>query len=315
MSDKKGEVKVDMKDIMNLSKEQLETNQVIGAQRKTIEILEKQLKDEKANHEAEIEKTTKEIRVQSGHINTKVGPLGKQVCKVCGYTHTLLMKDHCYNCGAEMQKDPIFIYKNLEDVVDMIRKEESKRLIINNVELETVNEVLAFDLAKSIKKEEILTKKLDIEVTEAKSRVRERLNGIISEKDKEIDELKAEIIKIQDDKTDAQIEELRKQEIIDLKAYVQEIEIDKENLIELLPLWKRIKFNNKKAQLEALIEKTNKEERIEEISNEYPRVYRANKINRWLKSLKNQWITKAKASSRYDESNEYPLNCNTGIWI
>lgn len=291
MSIAKGEVKVDVDKIVNLEKEVANLNQIVGAQRESIDNLKSTINGSEKKHNQELEELTDKLQKEVKIVSTEdhIGMYGKRTSL------------------------PKYEYKGLDDVVDMIRKEESKKIKADNIALEEERDDFSFKLEKAEKRIKKLEKESEVNIAEAKSRLRERLNGIIDEKNKEIDELKEEIIKIQEDRTDDQIEEARKQEIVDLKAYVEEIKKDKEALIKLLPLWKRKKFENKKAELEALIEKTEKEDAIENISNKYPKVRKANKFNTWMKSVKDgSWISKAEKSKRYDleKNDEYDLEKN-----
>jgi len=296
----KGEVKVDVSQIIELEKANQIQNQTIGEQRKTVQILEQQLKEKEAANKKELlettEKLVKEIRI------VETTDATKRICEACGWNHSS-QKTNCYNCGRNMPKIETYKYKGLDDVVDMIRKEEAKKLKVDVLKLEEQTENLTFETARLEKTVKKLEKEKEIEVTEAKSRLRERLNGIIEEKDKEIEGLHAEMLKIQEDKTDLQIEEARKQEIIDLKVYVADIEEEKNALIKLLPIWKQRQFNNRKAKEKVLRDITVREEKIESISNSYPMAERINswgeRFNTYLNNVK--WIKNVRNSTRYDD--------------
>jgi len=297
----KGEVKVDVSQIIELEKANQIQNQTIGEQRKTVQILEQQLKEKEAANKKELlettEKLVKEIRI------VETTDATKRICEACGWNHSS-QKTNCYNCGRNMPKIETYKYKGLDDVVDMIRKEEAKKLKVDVLKLEEQTENLTFETARLEKTVKKLEKEKEIEVTEAKSRLRERLNGIIEEKDKEIEGLHAEMLKIQEDKTDLQIEEARKQEIIDLKVYVADIEEEKNALIKLLPIWKQRQFNNRKAKEKVLRDITVREEKIESISNSYPMAERINswgeRFNTYLNNVK--WIKNVRNSTRYDDT-------------
>ncbi|HUV85371.1 MAG TPA: hypothetical protein VMV86_06635 [Methanosarcinales archaeon] len=299
MSIAKGEVKVDVNLIVDLEQKNQTQNQTIGEQRKSIQVLEQQLKDKEQTHAKELVELTERLgkQVIFGEIKSKSAK-----CPNCGWWNSPNWST-CQSCGFQPSTTQT-VYKNLDDVVEDIRKAEAKKIKANVLELEEKTDSLEFEKARLEKTVKKLEKQKEIEITEAKSRLRERLNGIIEEKDKEITELHEEMLKIQEDKTDIQIEEARKQEIIDLRVHLAKLEEDKEALIKLLPIWKQRQFNNRKAKLEALIQITEKEDQIEEISNNYPRVTR---VRRWgktfenfLKTKRNSWVEKAKTSSRYE---------------
>lgn len=283
----KGEINVDIDKLVSLEKDVDKLNQTIGAQRETVKVLESRNNELRAKQAEELERVSKEVRIVTEDKNKS------SRCPSCGWYHSDKTWVKCNQCGY-YENSTALVYKGLDDVVEMVRKEESKRLKIDSIELEKRIEQLEFDKAKKDLEHTKLVKTQETAITEAKSKQREIFNENLEKKDKAIDALKAEIKKIIGDKTDAQIEEQRMQEIIDLKLHIEEIEKDKETLVKLLPIWKQRKFNDTKAKQEALVEITNKEERVEMISNAYPRVRRAEKglkdIHIWITEKTNSLV-------------------------
>ena len=261
-------------------------DQTIGAHKQTIKHLETQ--NAELQKQLDVEKSKATVIADDQKVvvvsDTRVGT---KACPSCGYANG--NNNTCYDCGYTLKNiktgPRVIEYRNLDKVIEDIRKEESKALKVDNVELEKELDNATFKLKRA---SNALTK-LHIEsgqlLTDAKREVRERyqkemdeqrrkFSAQIDENENKIDELVEEIQKLEENKTDAEVEEARKQEIIDLKNQVAELETAiKEAQDAATPrmrkVWQNIADRNTQRKLEE--EKESKQDRIDQISNSYPK--------------------------------------------
>jgi len=155
-------------------------------------------------------------------------------------------------------------YKNLDTVIADIRKEESSKLKLSTVELEGAiedKELLIVKLRADVTR---INKTKEDELTDAKSKLRERYNKLIEGHTDEIKELKEEIVKVKKSKTDEELDKKRKEEIADLNERIIELE-EEIKVIGSMNFFKRafraMTLNSKKAQ-KATAEKRNRIDNI-----------------------------------------------------
>jgi len=230
----KGETVVDVQKLMNLETTVNLTNQTIGAKTAQIDTFREQINTLKKEHEIALEKAQKEVIIRKGEPVAKNGLL---TCSNCGYRY-YKSSANCPSCGTSIPRtDSSVTYKNLDDVVELVRKEESKKLKVDLNKLE--NDLLDLELDKeNLKKEtDRLMEKLNSATEEENKAVREATKKLRDEHKKElestenrIEELLTEIQKIKEDKTDALIEANRKAEIVELKNRIAELEKEMEEL-------------------------------------------------------------------------------------
>lgn len=271
-----GMAEVSVKEIIALEKSVNDKDQTIGALREQIKTLESKIEDVKADSI----KNQAMVIIQKG-----VGKGDSSYRCNCGYYYDSRFSTHCPSCGTTSPKgEDVKEYKNLDTVIETIRKEESKKLGIDLNELEDKLNTLSLDktkvqntlnfkiaeLEESLKTEK---KEKDNELQSAKEKIRKHLGGIVDEQVKEIDELKEELKKVKKDKTDDQVEEARKQEIIDLKERITELE--KPVPAPEFGWFKTIIYNwldiDGAVKVKAETETIEKQARVEEISNNYPK--------------------------------------------
>ena len=240
-------VEFDLGQIISLEKEVVNLNQTIGAQRETIHTLEEKNLELRAQHAKELLDAKKRVIITTRR--EYEGPFGPTIKEVRDVK-----------------------YENLDDVVETIKKEESKKLKIDNSKLENELEDLKLSKEKTDKELTRLQKHFEDRITEAKSDVRERYNKILEGSQKEIETLKEELQKVKDNKTDSEIEEARKQEIITLKERIHELETEL-SAASSINLFRKTwnKLTNNLARKQALKELEEKKERIEKISRNYPK--------------------------------------------
>jgi DNA repair exonuclease SbcCD ATPase subunit len=259
-----------------------EKDQTIGVQKETITNLNKQIEELKKQKEA----VTDDQKVA---VMKEIEGKSKARCKACGYDNPRNeTRNNCYNCGSTLGKNKqgleLVEYRNLDSVVEEIRKEESKKLGVDNVALtEKLNsaELENKQLVNEIKRVEGLQEE---ELTNAKRDVRERYQKEVDGKQRKINELVLEIHKLEENKTDEEAEEARKQEIIDLKTMIDELKAqieESKKIPRLAKYWQRVAARSETRKAEA--EKEAKKDRVEEISNKYPKTATPNKKKWWNK--------------------------------
>jgi len=171
------------------------------------------------------------------------------------------------------QSNTSVTYQNLDDVITGIRKEENKKA---NLEVEQVAdlEVNILRLEKQLKRakegshEQINEARKNL--TKLHQADRESYEDEIEKLQKAKQSLIQEIKKVKDSKTDKEVNAQRKQEIIDLKVRIAELETEIKNLGSI-NFVKRVwhKMTNRKAVVAAIKEKQVKEWRVDKISNKY----------------------------------------------
>ena len=271
-----GMAEVSVKEIIALEKSVNDKDQTIGALREQVKGLEAKVEDVKADAIAK----QAMVIIQKGSTQKP----SSYRCN-CGYYYDARYHNHCPSCGERTpMSGETKEYKNLDTVIETIRKEEALKLGINLNELENKLNTLSLDktkvqntlnfkiaeLEESLKTEK---KEKEVEISTAKEKIRKHLGGIVDEQVKQIDELKEEVRKVKKDKTDEFIEEARKQEIIDLKERITELE--KPAPAPEFGWFKTIVYNwldvDGKAKVKAEVEAIEKQARVNEISNDYPK--------------------------------------------
>jgi chromosome segregation ATPase len=295
-----GELIVNVDKIIGLEKRIEDSQQTIGSYREQVKNLQMQISDLKQSHAEVLEKLAdeysekeerlgKEIKVVKGEPQKHI----ERTCKNCGYSST---NHHtwCPNCDCSSWKTKELItganvtYKNLEDVVADIKKDVSKNLKLDAHKLEQEIEDLKISNDKLYKEngrfktqKEQLKKDHAEDLTEAKSEVRNRYQKMLDAKEEKIAELYEEIDNLKVRMTDEIIEENRKQEIVDLKNRIEELETEMAEVEKAAESRKGFKaWAEKRAERrllkDAIAEAEEKSARINEIGNNYS-------------SSKNQW--------------------------
>jgi len=270
-----GLAEVSVKEIIALEKSVTDKDQTIGALREQIKNLTTTINEIKAD--AIAKQAT--VLIQKG--TTKKG---EARCVSCGWYYNNTGRNTCPNCGITFPSDSTTEYRNLDSVIEDIRKEEIVKLNLDFLASENkINDLIL----EKIKLENDLTFKLrevkanlkeeqkdreDV-IAKAKEGIRKHMGGIIDEQVKELDDLKVEYKKLKTNKTDEQTEEARKQEIIDLKERITELENITENPLGL-GWFKKAIYNWLKVDVEVEIQARRddnaKKARVDEISNKYP---------------------------------------------
>lgn len=288
----KGELLIDVDKLINLEKRIEDQQQTIGAYKQQIDDLKREnLKVEK-NAENKISEAEKNLAEKEEKVGKEVKIItaskdSKQNCKHCGSSNTI-DATKCHWCGRRlegnttMSSDVSISYKNLDDVVADIRKEEAKKLKLDTHQLEqeiedlkVSNDKLYKENGRFLKQKENLSKEHEETLTEVRTEVRTRYQKQLDTKDKKIQELNDEIEKLNERMTDEIIEENRKQEVIELKTRIDELEKELNAIEEAAASKKGLRNwietrRNERIKKEAVQEKLEKEERVEEISNNYP---------------------------------------------
>jgi chromosome segregation ATPase len=259
-----------------------EKDQTIGVQKETISNLNKQVEELKA------QKTTV-ADDQKVAVMKEVVRGSKSKCKQCGYdSYRNTTRENCYNCGATLGKlkDGLELveYRNFDSVVSDIRKEESKKLSIDNISLTDKLAKVEFDYEQLNNELGRVENAHDAEITDAKRAVRERYQKEVEAANKKVDELVEEMQKLEENKTDVEVEEARKQEIIDLKEMVAELTeqiTESKKIPRLAKYWAKVAARSETRKVEEA--KAAKEERVDEISNNYPKKATPNAKKWWNK--------------------------------
>jgi len=256
-----GKATFDISQIVELEKNNATLNQTIGAQKETIKILEKQNSETTNKHKVELEKAQKEVKIVSGN---QVKQRMFNYCPNCDKYHTYKTTS-CSYCGykgtIKTGEAGSITYKNLDETVELIRKEESKKIKADVINLETKISDIEFDLDKKSIIVKELKRKTETDVTDAKSKLRK----IHVE---EIDKLKKRIKELTGNKTDAELEAKRIEELADLKLQIEHLE-SKVKAYAGLSLWKKWQFvkEEKLAKDVATKEVVKRERRIKSLSD------------------------------------------------
>jgi len=251
-----GMAEVSVKELIALEKSVSDKDQTIGALRQQVDELKERVKTIK-------EETERVVKV--------ITEKGKD-----RYTN------NGYGMLVECKSDKTVEYKNLSDVIEMIRKEESEKLNVDvanledqinqlNIEKNKLKNDYEFKLRVTEDNSKFDKKNFEKDVNDAKEKIRKNMSETINSLEEQIDELEEELRKVKKDKTDEAIEEARKQEIIDLKERVTELESELSAKTEMgwfkALVWR---LTDRKVRKEALKEVAEKKERINKISREYP---------------------------------------------
>jgi hypothetical protein len=254
MSDNKGittgvaEISVDK--LIALEKGVAEKDQTIGALKEQIKTLNEKIEEVKADCAAK----QAMVLIQTGGIGSYSTTRKYNPC-------TDLYDTVSQGCtGTSTKKE----YKNLDTVIEDIRKEEAKKINIDFA-----------DLDKQINALELEKLRLNNQLDKKNAEAAEELKQAKLANKKQVEDLRLELQKVQEDKTDVAIEEARKQEIIDLKERITELE--KQQIPEIPNFgWFKTRVYNwlnvdGRAKVQAERENLEKKERIEKISNNYPK--------------------------------------------
>lgn len=311
-------VKVSADALMNvvLDRSLGDKDQTIGAQREAIKFADKRISTletelKVANIKAE-EKTV--VADDTKMVVVKPAP-PKNVCPNCGYSHGNGNRTRCYDCGQPMPTTTntgytVLEYRNMDSVIEDIRKDESKKLKIDNVKLQEEFNNADFNLKQAEVDIDKLEKAQAEELTNAKRDVRERYQKEAVLLERKIDELVEENRKLEENKTDEEVEAARKQEIIDLKEQVTELnavleEAKAASTRRMSKFWNKIADRNETRKIEADLKA--KEERVEQISNNYPS--KAVQKDQWWKKGKYAKNVTSKGEGLFglltDSSNAY----------
>jgi phage host-nuclease inhibitor protein Gam len=258
-----GMAEVSVKEIVALEKSVSDKDQTIGALQQQVAHLEQELKNKKTE-------TDKVIVVKK-----KLGSLG-------GYSYDEY-GDKVYR-NSTPEGEEIIGYRNLDTVIEGIRKEEVKKLGTNVASLEKqLTELnieknklkLDYEYKLRVVEDDLRYQKKNNEkdVNDAKERIRKHMTELIDGLNEEIEKLQDELRKVKKDKTDEAVEEARKQEIIDLKNRIAELEAVA-NEKPAFGWFKTIIYNwlnvDARAKIQAERENLEKQARVEKISREYP---------------------------------------------
>ena len=282
-----GMAEVSVKELIALEKSVNEKDQLIGA-------LREQVKQQKEKIE-EVKATADE---KCPIVKIVVAKTNSTLPYTCTSTSPLYWGDYQIPSVSNESIKSIE-YKNLDDVIGKIREEESKKLQVSIPELENKVNLLNlekerakndFDFQLKSVEEKLFNseKNKEKEISDAKEGIRKRLNGIIDELNKEIESLQEEIKKVKKDKVNEAFEEARKKEIIDLKERIYELEQaqlgvdDLKGIKKILYNWMKVDF---KAKVKAAKELAEKRDRVNKISNTYPRTKQW-----WVPSWMEYWF-------------------------
>lgn len=276
----RGETVVDVQKIISLENTINLKDQMIGSQKEQISHLKEEMKKKEQDHQKELEKAQKEVIVR------KVSGSGSEKVKcTCGEIYNY-SRGQCPWCGSPANASKVIggtsvTYKNLDDVIEDIRKEESKALKVEVHELEQKALDSKLQLDKLINDKTRLEGKIkDLkenqaeELTSARSEVRERYQKEVDRLEKRIKGLIEEIKQVKEDKTDELIEQNRKQEIVELKEHIAELENEIEELknaaVKFRPKAWIEKKRKERLEKEAIAERADKKERLRKFSKDYP---------------------------------------------
>jgi len=247
-------------------------------------------------------------------------------CDSCGYVHKYSSsRTACRNCGARLPVDhgdvKVIEYRNMDTVIAEIRKEEAKSLKVDNVELESKLNTVEFELGKTVNELKKVENTQAQDLTDAKREVRERyqkemkeiqksLEQVTEDKDEKIDELVEEIQKLEENKTDVEVEEARKKEVIDLKEQIAELETviteaKEASTPRMKKFWNKVADRKEKRKVEE--EKEAKQDRVDQISNMYPKSAAPKEDQWWRKGKYDKTAKQAETGLKY--SSDYEEEC------
>jgi len=249
------------KEIYKLEKEKDLLNQLVG-----------ELRESKKELQVRFEDKAKDDKVIVINKNKNIGI----ICPSCGFNcETTGRCPHCgyyFSKGQSGTTNEAISYKNLDDVVETIRKDESKRLKLDNQGLEEDLDDAKIKVSKTEHKLEKVEASVKEQVTEAKDKLKALHKRDTEHYEKQAENLRKELSKVKSNKTDKEVEAARKQEIVDLKERITELEqelIDAGSINIIKRAWR--KMTNLKAKKIAIKEIIVKKDRVKEISNNYPK--------------------------------------------
>ena len=285
-----GEATISVNELIALNNSVSQKDQTIGELRARIANYDAQIRDLKT----EFEEKQKLVRIDTIELRPSTG---FHYCNRCDYSFTGPI---CPNCGYERELVPSTntTYRNLDETIELIRKEEATRLSVDVVGFE--NRIQQLTLAKMKVENDLnfktglVQEKLDRVTTERENDIKKRIADYSKTYDdtkkslnEKISELKEELKKVKENTTDAAIEEARKKEIIDLKERITELEQEKDYVPEYG--WFKMIFYNwlkvdMKAKEKAFQSNLVKQERVKNISRDYP-----NNKNWWVPGFMQDW--------------------------
>ena len=222
----------------------------IGSKTELVLTLRQQLTDEKANSKSK----EKVVRIEKGN--------GKPA-----------------RMGLLLTSEIDVSYKNLDSVIEDIRKEEKNKIKTDVAKLESEVEdrklqilTLTDKLKRADKVKENELEDLRVKYKKKQTDVSKEHQAEYDSWDEEVEKLRENYNKLKNDKTDKQLEKKRLKEIADLNETIVELEKEIESL-QSFNLFKRMwhSFTNRKAVKQAIMEKEEKQDRIERITNTDPR--------------------------------------------
>jgi len=251
-------------------------DQTIGSLEESVKNLNNQISELKTEKNKDvISDDQKVIVVEQYNNNNEVR------CQCGNWTYNNI----CPSCSRVLRsKEKVIATRNLEEVTAKLRKDISKELQIDNIALEDNVSKLSFSHSKLENELKANNKDHEQNITDAKRDVRKSYQTQLEAANRRVEDLLEDIVKLEDDNTDEQVEEARKQEIIDLKERITELEelIEDSKLVpSLRKFWQRI--TDRKVKLQAAKENLEKQERVDRISNEYPTT-KGNAKDKWYKS-------------------------------
>ena len=277
MSDKgmivTGMAEVSVKELVALEKSVSDKDQLVGALREQV----KQLEADKVEIKKDAAAKQAQVLVRKGVRN------GITTQCSCGYYHD--NPDACPRCGrARTDNKEAVEYRNLDSVIEDIRKETITKLGIDvagyeqkindlNLEKSKLQNDLSFKLSQLEETLKTERKEKESDIQKAKDKIRKHMADMIDPLNDEIEELQEELKKVKKDKTDVAVEEARKQEIIDLKERINELENAKNKPIQL-GWFKQMIYNwlkiDGEIEVAAEVKLQEKKARIDKISRQYP---------------------------------------------
>lgn len=230
--------------VMSLERSITEKDQTIGALHETVANLNIKINDLRN----EFELKQKQVMVTTGKSGDK-----------------LLYNPYTGRYENSSESDTVE-FKNLDDVIEKIREEEVKRI---GVDLKTLqNRINALILEKNTMQTD-----LEFKIKTAEAEQNKIFKECQKEREDAVTELQEELEKLKEDKTDAAVEEARKQEIINLKERITELETKRDTKPEF-GWFKNMIYNwldlDWKTEVAAKSENYQKQLRIKNISNNYP---------------------------------------------
>lgn len=273
-----GVAEVSVDKLIALEKSVTDKDQTIGALRENIKNLETKVEDTKAESFAK----QAMVIIQKGGDKTK--GISSYRCN-CGYYYDSRFTSNCPNCGVSAPiTSEVKEYKNLDTVIEDIRKEESKKLGLDFAVLDKSLNELKLEKIKAENTSNFTIKGLEEtlkverkekadEIQKSKETIRKHMTTLVDGLTEDLEATRDELKKVKKDKSDDAVEEARKQEIIDLKERITELE--KPAVIPNFGWFKTQVYNwldvDGRALVTAKRENLEKKARIDQISRDYPK--------------------------------------------